>query len=282
MKIIRALIPLAIAALGASQEANAITGGVAVSRLDPISRSVVLIKIETQDREAACTGFVWSADLIVTAAHCLTGRPTALDGLDAPSRKAALLQAPALPLDAVKIYYRHAGRWARPRRLAFDRAGDRGLVFMSREHPKGYVVPLIDTRSAATLVEDGQDETFISVGHTGLETGGIGTLQSLKTKARTLLLQASTGNIMLERIGEVGTCHGDSGAPVYIERPGGILLLVGMHQGGPTANAAFVVPGTEGRCSRVSVIVGMDRLKPWIVEMRSKTAHGGNGTGSAQ
>jgi hypothetical protein len=278
MEMIRGLVTLAIAAALCTQDAQAVTGGEPVSRLDPITRSVVLIKIETQDREAACTGFVWSETLIVTAAHCLTDRPTALDGLDPDARKQALMKAPALPVDSINIYYRHADRWARPMRLALDRAGDRGLVFMRREHPKGYVVPLIDSRSASKLVEEGQDETFISVGHVGLEQGGIGSLQALRTKARTLLVQASTGNVMLERIGNVGTCYGDSGAPVYVAKPGDVLLLVGMHQGGSTGNAAFVVPGTDGRCSRVSVMVGMDRLRPWIDEMRAQPSRaGGNG-----
>jgi hypothetical protein len=260
----------AIAAISFSGEPNAMSGGAAVALSDPLSRQIALLQIKKQDRYFACAGIYYSQHFIVTAAHCLTIAPENVRKLPANERDTAYRTAPQVRIGDIKVFYRHVGSWLQPKEFRLDRENDVAIIVMRSPHPVGYQAELFDERSANEIVEQLRDATFVHLGHEKLGPGSAGEVRRLSRKAARLMVQSTTDRIIMEAAGDVGTCRGDSGAPVYIEEGSGRMKLVGMHQAGAALSAQFAIPGTDGNCSRISIFTPIARVKQLVEKLMAE------------
>lgn len=257
----------AIATTSFSSELSAIFGGAAVAQSDPLIRQVVLLRVNKRDRISACAGIYYSQNFIVTAAHCLTTAPTNVRKLPAKERDTAYRNAPQVRIADVKVFYRHVGAWLQPKEFRLDYENDVAVIVMRSPHPAGYQVAVFDERNSHEIVKQLRDVTFVHLGHEKLGPGSTGEVHRLNRNAAFLKVQSTTGRVIVEAAGNVGTCHGDSGAPVFIEEANGGMKLVGMHQAGAGLGAQFAIPGTDGRCSRVSIFTPIARVRQLVEKL---------------
>ena len=255
-----------LATTSSSSEVTAIYGGVAVARDDPLSRQIVLIEAKKRDRHFYfCAGFLYSKNMIVTAAHCL---------LIVPENSSAKWwekdrDAPQVRVADVKVFYRYAREWLQPKDFRVDRDSDVAVIVMRLPHPAGYQVGVFDERSSSKILQEPWNATFVFLGHEKLGPGSTGEVRRLNIKL-PWLFDGSAGRVLIQSENNAGICHGDSGSPVYIQEGNGSMKVIGMHQATGTLNAKLVIPGTDGKCSRASIFMPMARVKEIVEKLTAE------------
>jgi Trypsin len=244
--MLRRVVPALAGLLTLSVSAAAMVGG-APPASDDVARHVVLI---VGSRGNSCTGVAVARDLVLTVAHCvLAGADYKLVDYDAAHRPmlrdvAAIVRHPHFDLNAM---------------LAHRATADLALIKLAEPLPPGIVPAVLGARvptmAGESFVVAGFGVTVRGDGRTGgtvraaklVATGRPGSLQ-------LRLVDAVTRN---ERPG-LGACTGDSGAPVF-EQTGGRLMVVGVVSWSTGAN-------NSAGCGGLTGVTPLARYRDWIAD----------------
>jgi len=225
------LVLSSTSALAGTQSTN-IIGGSTVSTTNPDGASVVAIVIQLSGGQAICTGSLLADDILVTAAHCVTGEDgktvtakqlTLVFGNDIRSSKRILVKATGVQ--------RHPGY--DPERGGKDQ-NDIAVIRFGGGLPKGYLKATL--LSSSSTIPKGASAVLIGYGVNTMSGGGSG-----EGVLREVTVQVADGKfakteILLDQRNHKGACHGDSGGPAYA-RSKGKLLLWGVTNRGDPVNA---------------------------------------------
>ncbi|MFL6936168.1 MAG: S1 family peptidase [Xanthobacteraceae bacterium] len=244
--MLRRVVPALACLVTLSVSAAARVGG-APPASDDVARHVVLI---VGSRGNSCTGVAVARDLVLTVAHCvLAGADYKLVDYDATHRPmlrdvAAIVRHPHFDLNAM---------------LAHRATADLALIKLAEPLPPGIVPAVLGARvptmAGESFVVAGFGVTVRGDGRTGgtvraaklVATGRPGSLQ-------LRLVDAVTRN---ERPG-LGACTGDSGAPVF-EQTGGRLMVVGVVSWSTGAN-------NSAGCGGLTGVTPLARYRDWIAD----------------
>jgi trypsin len=242
----RRVLPALACLLALSVSAAAMVGGAAPAS-DDIAKHVVLI---VGSRGNSCTGVAVARDLVLTVAHCvLPGADYKLVDYDA-ARRPVLKDATAI--------VRHP-QFALNAMLAHRATADVALIKLAEPLPTGIAPAVLGTR-----VPTMADEPFIVAGF-GVGVRGDGRTAGT-IRAAQLVATGRPGSLQLRLVDPVtrnerpglGACTGDSGAPVF-EETGGRLVVVGVVSWSTGAKNAAGCGGLTG-------VTPLARYRDWIVD----------------
>ncbi len=202
-------------ALG-ENEGSRIIGGVEVAFDDPIASTVV--GLYDTARRSVCTGSFIGQNLVLTAAHCVTGPPSNLVvvfGLDVFGfRTGSAAARPVLDAELNPLWDKHQGK-------STD-VGDIALVKFAGAAPYEYRPARLLERLDS--IADGDTVTLAGYGfNNGLEKSGNGRLHKVDVQIEKLHY-AKTEFLVDQTTGR-GACHGDSGSPAYATVDGEMFVL---------------------------------------------------------
>jgi Trypsin len=244
-RVLRALPCL----LAFSVPAAAMVGG-APPASDDIARHVVLI---VGSRGNSCTGVAVARDLVLTVAHCvLPGADYKLVEYDA-ARRPMLKDATAI--------VRHT-QFDLNAMLAHRATADVALMKLAEPLPAGIVPAVLGARVPTVA-----GEAFVVAGF-GVTVRGDGRTGGT-VRTATLVATGRPGSLQLRLVDAVtrnerpglGACTGDSGAPVF-EQAGGRLVVVGVVSWSTGAK-------NSAGCGGLTGVTPLARYRDWIAD----TAH---------
>ena len=228
--------------------ARAVVGDAPAAELSGAGRHLVLI---AGDRGNFCTGSVIGQELVLTAAHCVTG------GADYKLIEFDSLRQPTFRDVALVVSHPQFGGNAM---LAHRVTADIALLKLAAALPANYVpAPLIGERK---LVKPG--EKFLLAGY-GVNLAADGRSGVFARTARLVATgQPSSLQLRLvdpttkgERSG-LGACTGDSGAPVFEEISGQLFVFgVVSWSTGPKNSAG---------CGGLTGVTPLTRYRNWILD----------------
>jgi V8-like Glu-specific endopeptidase len=186
-----------------NEEQNSIVRGQTLKEDDESGHSVVALIFEKADGQALCTGTILSEDTILTAAHCVDGRPRRISVIFGPTVKKAERQNTR----SVDTYVQHS-RWQRPTEKG---RGDLALVHFQGGLPQGFKP--VTLAQANVALKPGTPVKMIGYGVTnGRTETGSGTLRVAQS---TVLSQYSSTEIVTDGK-KSSVCFGDSGGPAFV------------------------------------------------------------------
>jgi secreted trypsin-like serine protease len=221
------IVCIGLLALTTPVRASLIIGGEVVSQNDPIAATTVAVVVQDGLGGGLCTGSIIGQDLVVTAGHCVGTDKSNIQvvfTLDVFSKEIV-----SLP---IKGFIRHPGYTDEPTN---DKdMNDVALLRLDGALPAGYH-PTALLANASDLKDN---DTVVLAGY-GVTTGtpndepskdGAGVLR--KTSAQVKQARYGTTEVLLDESHGHGTCHGDSGGPVFLSQ-NGELKLFGVTSRGP-------------------------------------------------
>ncbi|AWN40423.1 trypsin-like serine protease [Methylobacterium durans] len=212
----RAAILAAVAsACVASLPARAIDGGAAASRRDALAQATVGIGTVTRPddvyRLTRCSGVLISADLVLTAAHCLNGDP--LGAIIVFYRGSEAVR----PVYTARVVARFSPD---PGDLSASAAGitladlslDLAVLRLS--------APVRDRVPVPLAASPQRVPSALRMAGVGLSGRGVGRLRT----ARLVPLAASSTGLTIARVDGARVCLGDSGGPVVAQDRRGLFV----------------------------------------------------------
>lgn len=208
----------------ASQEIEAngsgIIGGEEVTKLDENVYSNTVVSLLNVRDESLCTASIIAPDLLLTAAHCVSGPAANLRIIFGPR-----VVDPIAPNTVVRVAdaYMTSPLWA-VRQFERHDNGDIAVVKFSGGLPEGYkVIPILEDTSVLNV---GSMVLLAGYGWSdGINKTGSGILRFVETDIESTTF--SSTEIVLNQKNGKGACHGDSGGPAYI-KVGNEWALVGV------------------------------------------------------
>lgn len=240
-----------------------IVGGQLVAEGDPVQSSTVALF----DGEGLCSGSLVSADLIVTAGHCVTKNwrnMRVLFGLDVRamlnpnSRGGAEAQVVGALVNPG--FHGDSGRVDQD---------DIALVRFEGGLPQGYA-PAALLPTGAQL-QNGETVLLAGYGITEPQSAaGAGGTAGVLRKVEVQILKANFGRteVLLDQTHGTGACHGDSGGPAFAEVEGRMFLWGVTSRGYPSR--------APDDCAHDSVYTNIDAQLQFLHEAANQL-QGGNG-----
>jgi secreted trypsin-like serine protease len=216
---------------------------------DTIGRSLVMI---VSSRANVCTGTALTRDLVLTAAHCV-----------APAASYAILPVKGASVMTIKTISVHP-RFD-PQSFAANRAtADVALIKLAADLPERIAPASLSSANAAVAVGD----RFVVAGFGVTALGSDDGIGVARTAALIATGQPGTLQIRLfdpatkgERAG-LGACTGDSGAPVFRDIDGQLMVIgVVSWSTGPKLAAG---------CGGLTGVTPLVRYRDWIVQAAGK------------
>jgi secreted trypsin-like serine protease len=226
-------------------QAGAMVGGAPVAE-NGIARQIVLI---VGSRGSFCTGTTLAPGLVLTAAHCvLPGADYKLVEFDAARQPAfrdvtTIRRHPQFDLQAL---------------LGHRATADIALLQLAAPLPGAATAILSDDRRVAV------GESFVVIG-AGVTARGDGRTGGT-ARAATLAATGRPGNLQIRLVDPatngaragLGACTGDSGAPVF-RNARGRLVLIGIV-------CWSTGPNASGGCGGLTGVTPLSLYRGWIVE----------------
>ena len=227
-------------------DSNGIIGGKEVKDNDPIVQSTVAIYAEQEvDGEATsfiCTGTLVTANLVVTAAHCLGNETAQMAVIFGTSVNK---DAPMLPVVAQAGHPRYDRIDAmlslppaeRPKKLLEELKregrGDIALIRFAGKIPTGFA-PAGIARDL-TFVKDGSIVTLAGFGRSNVSKdpkvdNGSGTLRRVDMPLAAVSF--NKGEVLIDRVKGKSACMGDSGGPALVQKADGTYVVFGVTSAG--------------------------------------------------
>lgn len=226
------------------RERTSIVGGTSVTKRDAAARSVVALVGENVQGEALCTGSVISDEIILTAAHCLTG-VSRLFVIFSTNLKTAT-RADVHLVDQAVQHPRWSGGFSSDR-------GDLALLHFTGGLPVGYKPAVL--ADVGFRVEPGSPVLFLGYGvQNGRRNSGSGRLRETES---TIFGRVSQTEIVTDGQ-KSSVCFGDSGGPAF-ENSGTALIQWGI--------ASSV---TNRACNTASIHTLISPYRNWIRETAAR------------
>src|SRR5262245_45557817 len=251
----RALIGVGLLAL-CGGPAHAIVG-----EAPPADAVTARYTVIVRSAEGICSGAVVGQDLVLTAAHCVSRNDNSQ--LDAATVRifGAIADAPVW-LAGVKEISRHPK--PSPHESKFGIPPDLALLKLSNQLPSRFGPAFLSTRPVGVgdrmiVVGFGKTEERANVKRVDAVLRG----QPRMTMLAVTRLSVDVIELRNPPAGgdprRLGTCYGDSGAPIFALR-GGVPVLVAIVTGKPR--------GEE--CGGVTIATLLWRSRTWLLETASK------------
>lgn len=207
-----------------------------------------IVSVYNVAKGGLCTGSIVSDALLITAAHCVDGKPSDLRLIFGKNIKDEANRV-VKQIDSYKV----SPLW--PFRQDEElNSGDIAMIKFSGGLPAGY-------RPAQILADPGQlqNGTVVTLAGYGISDGvahtGGGTLRY--TDVKVLNNQYSESELLVAQNEGRGACHGDSGGPAYV-RVNGQLMLWGVTNRG--------VNDPKNDCSVSAAYASIPYYKEWLKE----------------
>lgn len=226
-----------------SDAVSGIIGGTDATGNEDFSHSTVAVY--DVGRGALCTGSLIQANIVVTAAHCVSGAVSDLRivfGTD--------LHSSNIIVRAVEKAVTSPD-WAAHQNDDTN-TGDIALIKMTGTLPPGFK-PVSILSDVSALVNGG---TILLEGY-GLSDGvaqtGAGTLRYVETQIKDAAFSRS--EVLMDQTHGKGACHGDSGGPAFVKVNGQYMLF------GVTSRG---VDDAANDCTRYSAYTNIPSWKTWV------------------
>lgn len=243
---------------------SGIFGGIAVSNNSPLRSYVVVFRSIVGKSYFTCSGTSIAPRFVLVNAHCLKGARSDMKVMFfAPSSKASIFATypPNLTRGIVNT-------WISPKVNSYREQDvnpyDIALLELDQPAPEGV---RFFTLSEQTVVPETTSFVYVlGYGYSGVASDGerLGDM-SLQTVTQSVLPGRYPGMFVLDGTHGRGTCLGDSGGPVFIER-NNQKILVGL-----TAQRLIPADSTE-QCQVDSVSIDISVWKKWIESLISESS----------
>lgn len=189
-----------------------IIGGTDATGEEDFTKSIV--SLYNVADESLCTASIITDSILVTAAHCVDGKPSDLRVVFGVSLEDTNIIIK--PVEAFQV----SPLWPVRQNQEFN-SGDIAVVRFAGGLPAGYKpVPML---TDAAVLKDGQPVLLAGYGISdGVESTGAGRLRYVETTIQNA--KFSKTEVLVDQTKGKGACHGDSGGPAYIEMNGKRLL----------------------------------------------------------
>ncbi|MFN8944916.1 MAG: S1 family peptidase [Pseudobdellovibrionaceae bacterium] len=240
---------LNLAGKGSSSQ---IVNGVEIKSIDPLAKSTVaLADLQGNQLSQFCSGTLIAKNVVVTAGHCAEYLLEVQEGyvLFGLTEKDSI----SIRIANAVIHegYNNNSNFIYKGEKIGKNWNDLALIQMESDAPEGFV-PAEILPDDALLV----DLDVVTLAGYGLTSGGsLGKGAGILRKTDVLVEQTrfSDQEFVTDEVG-TGSCNGDSGGPVYLQKNGKTYVV------GATSRGDFM-------CESFGVYTALARFKPWIAQV---------------
>lgn len=190
-------------------DSDGIVGGKSVSGNDDLATKVVMVLARVNERESnLCTGTLIRHNIVITAAHCLTGAKSARVVFDVNPGCSSTYNPNTQSIEVKKaaVHPRYDEK--------VKGKDDLALLRLVSSAPSNYdVMPLYDGKSQLSS----QRVTYAGYGKTRENDNYSQSLRTVVKEYKSTIYYAKNRNLVSNQTNGKGICQGDSGGPVFFE-----------------------------------------------------------------